>query len=871
MRCFLWLLFLPGSLGGDPLSLIPKTLSAWEGSCVLISCNIEEEYKSRPLNQVSFAWYFQPLFNKTLNDYNGKLLYNSNQTTTAVSSEFRNRVKFVGNLGRKNCSLKISQLRPSDTGDYGIRLYWRAGMLPNQQKWLGKVTITVRESPSELIEIVSTEGKENSVYQVACSIPYSCLDEPITLSIQGLEDHHVWSPETTTKLQTVQTELSFMATWEDHEKQLTCLLKTADGREIKKPFANLEVKYGPKGVKVNADPGDTVREGDKLTLECIVNSSNPVVYSYQWFKNDIPWKDWLFGSRREFDSLKETDSGSYSCQATNVIESVNSGRLTINVQYPPKVNIIMSHSPIQEKDYVSLTCSATGNPSISGYEWYKSSKPDIITAKKDLRFEGIQPRNSGTYHCVARNKIGQSNASVTLNVRYRPKDVQLFHSNHLPIKEGDKVILNCSVGSSYPSNNRYKFFGSGVDTPESWDSTRMFFAKPAQFTFYRCEACNSIGCTSSPSITLDILYGPKDVKLSREPSGLIREGNSVQLICSVRMANPQQLNYTWYKNGQLLPLNSTENVLLIQNARSVDSGIYHCVSKNIITNAESPTIKLEVNYGPRNVHLTLDQKGVTEGMDIYLRCDNDAYPTAVTYKWYWKGEEIFMEDSKILVLRKIKVAQSGDYLCKAFNSISNKESQPITISVSYSTATVMKQTLISLGVVLVLIILLGLLLYGCKKWKKTTRSDIGSTQRPGSFFVRKAKREVPLNNNCRLNEGRTGRPQDCQNEEQDGSISYARLQFSHSGLNDHTIYSRVMLPNLGLDSSESNVIYSAVKKPALHPKNDTKMDYENVMNKEEELHYSSLVNLASRPHPINVDLETDSQSEDSIQYAALRL
>lgn len=49
------------------------------------------------------------------------------------------------------------------------------------------------------------------------------------------------------------------------------------------------------------------------------------------------------------------------------------------------------------------------------------------------------------------------------------------------------------------------------------------------------------------------------------------------------------------------------------------------------------------------------------------------------------------------------------------------------------------------------------------------------------------------------------------------------------------------------------------------------MDYENVMNKEEEeLHYSSLVNLASRSHPINVDLETDSQSEDSIQYAALR-
>lgn len=137
-----YLILFSGSLG-PPLSLTPKTLSAWEGSCVLISCNFEEEYLSRPINQVSFAWYFEPSFNDTIKDYSGKLLYNSNQTTIAVSSEFRNRVKFVGNLGRKNCSLKISQLRPSDTGVYGIRFYWKSGYLPTQKKWFAQVDITV--------------------------------------------------------------------------------------------------------------------------------------------------------------------------------------------------------------------------------------------------------------------------------------------------------------------------------------------------------------------------------------------------------------------------------------------------------------------------------------------------------------------------------------------------------------------------------------------------------------------------------------------------------------------------------------------------------------------------------------------------------
>ncbi|XP_034279453.1 B-cell receptor CD22-like [Pantherophis guttatus] len=873
MRCFLWLLFLSGSLG-NPLSVTPENLSIWEGSCVTISCKIKEEHSGRPINQVSFAWYFNPSFDNDRREFSGELLYKSNQTATEVLSERSNRVKFVGDLKSENCSLKISQLRRSDTGTYGIRFYWKSGLLPKQQKWLSKVTITVRGTPSELIQTKSPQMEENNTYIVACSIPYHCLDEPIKLSIQGLEGRHLPSPKSdllTTNIEIVKTEQTFMATWEDHEKQLTCLLKTYDGRETTKQFANLMVKYAPKGVKVNADPGGAVKEGNKLTLECTVRSSNPPGLSYQWFKDGKIWNDWLPDARREFYSLKETDSGSYSCKAKNDIGSINSGSLTIDVQYPPKVNIIMPPSPIQEKNNVVLRCSATGNPPIGGYKWYKSSTSGIITTGSELRLEAIQPENSDTYHCVVHNEIGNSNASVTLNVHYRPKDVQLFHLNHLPIKEGDQVILNCSVGSSYPSINYYIFVGSSGDTRRTPRSSLVFIALPALHTSYRCEACNSVGCTSSPSITFDVLYGPKDVRLSQEPSGLVLEGNSVHLTCSVSMANPKELSYTWYKDGQLLPLNSTEKVLFIQNVQSMDSGIYHCVSKNIITNAESPIIRLKVNYGPRNVHLTLDKKAVIEGMDVNLRCDNDAYPSVATYKWYWKGEEIFMESSKILVLRKIKVEQSGEYHCEAFNSISNKESQLITISVSYSKATLMKRTLISLGMVLAIIILLGLLIYGLKKWKKKTRSDIGSTQRTGSFFVRKAKREGLPNNNSRPNGGRTGSPLDCQNEEQDGTISYARLQFAHSGLQDRTIYSSVMQPKVGLDSSENSVIYSVVKKPSFHPKNDTKMDYENVTKKEEEeLHYSSLVNLAPRSRPTNIDLETDSESEDSIQYAALK-
>lgn len=99
----------------------------------------------------------------------------------------------------------------------------------------------IAETPSELIQMVPPEMKEGIMYTVACSIPYHCFAEPIKLSIQRSEDHNALSQKSTTETQRVKAELTFKATWEDHGKQLTCLLETHEGRKTKL-FANLMVK-----------------------------------------------------------------------------------------------------------------------------------------------------------------------------------------------------------------------------------------------------------------------------------------------------------------------------------------------------------------------------------------------------------------------------------------------------------------------------------------------------------------------------------------------------------------------------------------------------------------------------------------------------
>ncbi|KAG8143360.1 hypothetical protein E2320_000597 [Naja naja] len=627
-----------------PLSVTPKTLSAWEGSCVFISCNIKEEFHDRRINQWSFVWYFQPSFDKSLNDYSGTLLYSSNQTATEVSSEFSNRVQFVGDLGSKNCSLKISQLHLSDNGSYGIRLYWIPGELKTSDKWFEILEVIVHKTPSELIKTVSPEMIEGNNYTVACSIPYYCYDELIKLSIQGLEDHHVSPPKMTTEIQTVQT--TFMATWKDHGKQLTCLLKTHDGREMKKSFANLTVKYVPKGVKVNAEPGGTVREGNKLTLECIVNSSNPPVFSYWWYKNGESWNTKQWGSRRDFYSLKGTDSGSYRCEVNNGIGRVDSDNLTINVQYPPKVNIIKSQSLIQEKDSVVLTCSATGNPPIDGYKWYKSSTPGFIVDRQELRIGAIQPNDSDTYLCGPQQDW---KFKCLCHTEHCPKDVQLFLLNHLPIKEGDKVILNCSVGSSYPSNNNYKFFGASGDLLRSWGSTLIVFAIPAPITSYKCEACNSVGCTFSPTITLDVLYAPKDVQLVILNDLPIKEGDTIRMNCSFGSSKPNDNWYNWFKSdpSTIEYKYSGPNVMTYPathgpyNTSYECEGWLHCIASGYIGG-------LLCSQGVKILQKPVGR--FHEPALVYLKCEVEI-ARHMTFKWYKNEKCLWRMHSDLVSLK----------------------------------------------------------------------------------------------------------------------------------------------------------------------------------------------------------------------------
>ncbi|KAF1388278.1 hypothetical protein PFLUV_G00088530 [Perca fluviatilis] len=271
------------------------------------------------------------------------------------------------------------------------------------------VCIDVLYPPTEPMLTMDTELTEDQLITINCTVESF---PPSTLTLTR-----------TSKSKPQSSEVLFTQYWlsntlhhkfnvtSTHTGVYTCGATNSEGSNTSKP-KTLMVKYHPKDVTVKAEPAFVVNENKSLTLRCSAQSHPPVT-SVTWMKmingkSEIIRNNLTFLS---FKSVSPSDSGQYSCAASNDIGTGNSQTLAeVKVKYAPKHTSITIAAEQRQPDgtrSVELSCSSQSYPPVTQYSWYKINTEEGDVKVSNHQTYTVSSNEPGSYYCIAKNEINQ--------------------------------------------------------------------------------------------------------------------------------------------------------------------------------------------------------------------------------------------------------------------------------------------------------------------------------------------------------------------------------------------------------------------------------------------------------------------------------
>ncbi|ELK04002.1 Sialoadhesin [Pteropus alecto] len=340
----------------------------------------------------------------------------------------------------------------------------------------------------------------------------------------------------------------------------------------------------------------------------------------------------------EVRDLSLGDSGSYRCEATNVLGSANTS-LFFQVR---GAWVQVSPSPeLQEGQAVVLSCEVP-TEALEGisYRWYRDGQPLQDSTSATLRFAAITLNQAGAYHCQAQAPGSASTslaAPVSLHVSYAPRQAML--TTLMDTGPGRLGLLLCRVNSD-PQAQLRLLHGERLVASTLQDQGELAGSSPRLQVavapnilrleihnavledegVYTCEATNTLGQTSASAS-----FDAHAVSVQVWPKDTVQEGQLVNLTCVAWSARPAQLTYMWYQDGKQRP---GAHSIALPNVTVTDAASYHC---GVVVPGQalrlSRPVTLDVLYAPRSLRLTylLESHG---GRLALLLCTVDSRPPA---------------------------------------------------------------------------------------------------------------------------------------------------------------------------------------------------------------------------------------------------
>lgn len=384
---------------------------------------------------------------------------------------------------------------------------------------------------------------------------------------------------------------------------------TVDSR----PLAQLSLFHGERLLATS--PGPQLSSHDRLQAKATANSLH-----------------------LEIRDLSLGDSGSYRCEATNVLGSANTS-LFFQVR---GAWVQVSPSPeLQEGQAVVLSCQVpAGVLEGTSYRWYRDGQPLQESTSATLSLAAITLSQAGAYHCQAQAP-GSATTSlatpVSLHVSYAPRQASL--TTLMDTGPGRLGLLLCRVNSDPPAQLQLLHGAHavastlrGVEELAGRSPRLQVAVAPNTLRLeihntmledegvYACEATNTLGQASASAN-----FDTQAVSVQVWPEATVQEGQLVNLTCLVWTTRLDQLTYMWYQDGQQRP---GARSILLPSVTVTDAASYRC---GVVKPGQAPRLSrpviLDVLYAPRSLRLTylLESRG---GRLALILCTVDSRPPA---------------------------------------------------------------------------------------------------------------------------------------------------------------------------------------------------------------------------------------------------
>uniref|UniRef100_A0A3P8YK95 MAM domain containing glycosylphosphatidylinositol anchor 2a n=1 Tax=Esox lucius TaxID=8010 RepID=A0A3P8YK95_ESOLU len=465
----------------------------------------------------------------------------------------------------------------------------------------------------------------------------------------------------------------------------------------------------------------TIREGETLELACLVSGHpRPQI---RWTKtagsaSDRFQDSSVFNETLRITRIQRHQGGRYYCKAENGLGSPAIKSIRVDVYYldDPIVTVHQSIGEAKEQFYyertVFLRCMANSNPPVR-YSWRRGREflsqgsdkgveiyePFFTQGEtKILKLKNLRPQDYANYSCIAsvRNVCGipDKNVLFRLSNRTASPSIKLLVEDPMVVNPGQTVTMVCVTSGGEPAPT-LTWVRNADDLPRNSVLNGGTLTLPAvsmeEAGLYSCVASNNVGNPAKKSTAI-VVRGLKKGRFWITPDPYhnddnIQIGREVKISCQVEATPPEELLFSWLKNGR--PLRSSERMVIthtdpdvqpgttnldIIDLKFTDFGTYTCVAA--LRNGGIPEISIDVNISSTTVppELTVPRGKsplvVQEGDTVDLQCLVSGKPKPIIL-WSRADKETPMPDGSLHtesydgVLRIVNVSRemTGTYRC----------------------------------------------------------------------------------------------------------------------------------------------------------------------------------------------------------------